>query len=228
MRFKQWPPLLHCWYKLNGILFQQEEIEPFVTYENDQISTSAESKGFLNRVARYGAANNLPEESWSEETISKIILDHLPLSVRSRYVDEAPEADVNFSVRSVLPTAPAPASLLLAAQVQDLLGLSRLTAGKWIGVLSDWKKDYPEEANQKKLSGPVWWWAAHSVALNYENAAMNPEQFVVYWLSLYPCFNCRLKFEKEWITSNPVPAEWEDFKFWISQAHDFVTSHKDS
>ena len=228
MRFKQWPPLLHCWYQLNGILFEQDENEPFVTYENDQISTSTEAKGFLNRVARYGHANSLLESEWSEDTISKVILDHLPLSIRHKYHDEDLAADEHFTVQSNLHTATAPANLLLAAGVHDLLGLSRLTAGQWLGAIKKWKKEYPEDAKHKSLSGPCWWWAAHSVALNYENAGMNPRQFVVYWLALYPCQKCKTKFEMEWLIPNPAPDDWQDFEKWISDAHDFVTSHKDS
>jgi hypothetical protein len=32
----------------------------------------------------------------------------------------------------------------------------------------------------------------------------------------------------EWLIPNPAPDDWENFKQWISDAHDFVTSHKDS
>ena len=204
MRFKQWPPFHYCWYQLNGILFEQQDNEPFVTYQNDEISISEEANGFLNRIAKYGKANSLPEDSWSESTITKIILDHLPLSIRDRFVDIVSQLDEVYTPPTILHTAPIPANLLSSARVLDILGLSKLTAG------------------------PVWWWAAHSVSLNYTDAAMPPNQFVVYWLSLFPCPHCREKFETEWLRPNPAPEAWENFKSWISQAHDFVTSHKES
>lgn len=228
MRFKQWPPFHYCWYQLNGILFEQQDNEPFVTYQNDEISTSEEANGFLNRIAKYGKANSLPEDSWSESKITKVILDHLPLSIRERFVDIVSELDEAYTPPTILHTAPIPANLLSSAQVPDILGLSKLTASQWIIALERWRTEYPEEANHKKLAGPVWWWAAHSVSLNYTDAAMPPNQFVVYWLSLFPCPHCRIKFETEWLRPNPAPEAWENFKSWISQAHDFVTSHKES
>lgn len=228
MKFVTWPPQQHCWLYLSDVLFQQGDGQPFVVYQDGEIDTRQEADGFLNQVARYGKANNMPPETYSEETLSKIILDHLPLSARDKYCPPATPADINFSIESTLHPVPVPASLMLSAGFNDVLALSRQSIGQWIGLLDKWKKDYPEDAKHKKLAGPVWWWAAHSISLNYTDPAMSPEQFVVYWVSLFPCQQCRITFETQWLQSNPVPKDWEDFKFWISQAHDFVTSHKES
>lgn len=228
MKFAIWPPQQYCWLYLSDVLFQQGDGQPFVVYLDGEIDTRQEADGFLNQVARYGKANNMPPETYSEDTLSKIILDHLPLSVRDKFCPPSPEATEDFSIATTLHPVPVPASLMLSAGFNDVLALTRQTPGHWLALLKKWKKDYPEDAKQKKLAGPIWWWAAHSIALNYSDPAMTPRQFVVYWLSMFPCQQCRSKFEHEWIMPNPVPDEWEDFKFWISEAHDFVTSHKES
>lgn len=228
MKFSIWPPQQYCWLYLSGILFKQGDGQPFVVYQDGQIDTRQEADGFLNQVARYGKANNLPADTYSEETLSKIILDHLPLSIRGKFCPDELPASEDFSLDVVLHPCPVPASLILAAGFVDTLSLARQSPGKWLALLKKWKKEYPEDAKQKKLAGPIWWWAAHSVSLNCSDPAMTPRQFVVYWLALFPCLQCRSKFEHEWIMLNPVPDDWDEFKFWISQAHDFVTSHKES
>lgn len=230
MKFTTWPPLQHCWLYLSDVLFQQGDGQPFVIYDRDgNIDTRQEADGFLNQVARYGKANNLPEEKYSEDALSKIVLGHIPLSIQARFYtpEVVSEPIVNFSIDSVLHPSPVPASLILAAGFNDPLALSRQTPSQWLTLLQKWKDDYPNEASHKKLAGPVWWWAIHSVALNYRDSSMTTREFVVCWLSLFPCPLCRTKFETEWLLKNPTPENWEDFNNWISQAHDFVTSHKD-
>ncbi len=227
MKFAIWPPQQYCWLYLSDVLFQQGDGQPFVVYLDGEIDTRQEADGFLNQVARYGKANNMPGELYSEDTLSKIILGRIPYSIRSRFVDLVSELDEVYTHPTILHTAPIPANLLSSAQVPDILELSKLTAGQWIGVLERWKTEYPEEANHKKLAGPVWWWAIHSVALNYRDSSMTGREFVVCWLSLFPCSLCRSKFETEWLLKNPTPENWENFNLWASQAHDFVTSHKD-
>ena len=224
MKFITWPPLNYAKFNLVGVTFEQEETESFVVYTADEVDTSLEADGFLNRIYRYGIANKIDPKEFSEETVTKSIADSMPPPIRNKFLPvPQPVSTPDYSLH----TAPVPGSLFQAAKAEDTYGLAQQSAGQWLATLKRWKVQFPEDAKHRTSSGPIWWWAAHSVAMNYANAAMTPRQFVVYWLQQFPCPKCRRKFESQWLRSNPVPKEWENFSDWLTRSHDFVTSHKD-
>lgn len=230
MTLNPWPPPQFCRFTLRGTLFEQEAGEPYVTRWNRSPDVDQErlSPGWLNRIQRYGLVNGIPEAEWHEDTVSFCVLSQMPEALRRRWAPAPPDLTMN---EPTVHAAPVQKEWLLAANAASESALAGMTIGGWLRTLKAWKAGFPDDARVRDKAGPLWWWCAHSVALNPSGGTvhkpdMTPHQFLVYWLGLFPCKKCRRKFGAR-IKEQPPSDDWAEFPAWVSAAHDWVTAHKD-
>ncbi len=233
----QWPPIHYCTYSLLGRRFEQEADEPFVVKMRDgtvDTDLTRQTRGFVNRIQRFGIQNKIPRKEWNEESIYYSLLPKLPLELRPKFfrITQSDFQATHHKVMSATPhTAPVPAGLAeaggfkgVAASDPDLpLRLAALTPEQWIPVLKKWVAADPVPRKGKTVAGPCWWWALHSVTLN-PSSKSTPLNFVGAWLGNFPCRKCRIS-ARAFVGSNPVPG-WDQFHGWADSFHNFVSSKK--
>lgn len=232
----QWPPTAYAVFSLHGRMFVQDEEEPFVTLMLDgsvDTDLKRQTPGFVNRIQRYGIQNSLPREEWDEQNVYFSVLQRIPLELRGKFFRNiqsiSAPAPIQMSLENVH-KAPVPlglaeaAGLGVAADDPDLpAALAQQNPDKWLATLARWVQVDPAARKTKTAAGPVWWWAAHSVALN-PTPASTPLRFVGLWLGRFPCRRCRLD-TRNYIAKHPVPG-WDQFPKWLDDFHNFVTTKK--
>lgn len=239
---KKWPPMSYGTYSMRGRSFIWKEDEPFVTKaKSGEVDTDLQTQapGFLNRIMRHAKSNGFAATEWDVQTIYQSIFRKMPAALQKAYFETRsavltpPPLRVNPK-REVRPhTALLPLGLLDAAKAIVNVGevnderefLALLSPEQWLKVLRKWKVKYPAEATLKAISGPPWWYALHSVALNPPIKG-SPGQFVNYWLAQLPCPLCKSHF-RQYLSKHTPPKDWSQFAQWASGAHDWVSAHKE-
>lgn len=232
----QWPPVHHCTYSLHGRLFVQEDGEPFVTRMLDgtvDTDPKRQTRGWVNRIQRYGIQNKLPEKEWTEEQIYSSLLPRIPMELRGKFFRQVESSSPTpHQIMSAIPhNAPVPKGLAAAAGYPSVADgdvdlpaiLATFNADKWLAVLKKWVAADPQNRKSKTVAGPAWWWAAHSLALNPDRKT-TPNRFIGVWLGLFPCRTCRIG-GRVYIARHPVPG-WEHYREWLNDLHNYVTERK--
>lgn len=230
----QWPPQKYSTYSVRGRVFEWKEDEPFVVFMKDgSVDTDPKrlTPGFVNRVQRYGRQNGFNESEWELEKIYFDILQRIPLPLRARFF-RSTESTSPTPMADLRPhDAPVPSGLAKAAKLDvvdsdpDLpLALAAISADEWVKVLSRWVKEDPVNREPKTVSGPVWWWSAHSVSKNTGQSRTTPLHFIGLWLGSFPCRKCRIN-ARRYIAKHPVP-NWGGFEAWVNSFHLHVTASK--
>lgn len=232
----QWPPVHHCTYSLHGRLFIQEPDEPFVTHLLDgtvDTDPKRQTRGWVNRIQRYGIQNSIPKTEWNEQTIYYSLLPKIPVDLRKKFFRESPSGflhQVHQTMSATPHNAPVPAGLALAAGFAHVADddpdlprqLATLSPDKWLAVLKKWVSADPARKS-KTVAGPAFWYALHTVTLN-PTKTTTPNRFVGVWLGSFPCRTCRIG-GRVYIARHPVPG-WEHFAQWANDIHNYVTERK--
>ena len=223
-----WPPS-PLTFTLSKQSFTWEGNQPFI--ETDPQGEIV--GGWLNQILAYGKANNLPEESYSVQTVYKSLVKQLSHPENFFDLPPSPQTIDLTAPSGKPPSAPLPPSVEKIARqlfprrkwgADAAKTVAELGPSDWLSVLERWKQVTPENQQHSDTAGPVWWYAIHSLALNHgEQPEPSPESWINFWHGAFPCDKCRRHFYK-----CPVPKakKWEDLFAYADEAHNWVTANK--
>lgn len=229
IKLLKWPPS-GISFPLFNESFAWDGSESFV--ETDAAGTIV--GGYLGRIQRYGRANNLPEEQWSEQTILATLAKQVTVA-REQYFavpESLPALDLS-APKGQPHWAPLPSTLERSAKklfpnakwdvAVPASVLSELTPEQWLKLLRRWKTDHPIAASLAETAGPIWWYAIHSLSANCGALPSDPETWINFWSGEFPCSKCRNHFRQCPVVK---PRQWTAMNEYADQAHKWVTANK--
>lgn len=229
IKLLKWPPS-GISFPLYNESFAWDGSESFVETDQQGVITG----GYLGRIQRYGRANNLPEEQWSEQTILATLCKQVTVARDQYFVVPESLPALDLSVPKGRPHwAPLPNSLERSAKklfpnakwdvAAPASVLSEFSPEQWLKLLRRWKTDHPVAASSADTAGPIWWYALHSLAANCDTRPGEPGTWVNFWHGDFPCKKCQAHFRQ---CPVPKPTKWQDLKDFADKAHQWVTANK--
>lgn len=240
----EWPPQEYASFSVKGRVFEWKDEDAFVVFKNGTVDLDASADGFINRIQRYGVQNSIDSSEWDIQKIYFTILQKLPLQLRGKYFRMDPSSSLPPAKVMAKPNpqlqmsaivnphdAPIPTGLIEAARLENVAAddpdapalLARQTPEQWLFTLKRWLAKDTLNRKSKKVAGPVWWYALHSVALN-PSPSSTPIKFIGQWIGTFPCRLCRLG-ARVYMAGHPAPS-WPLFAKWANDIHNYVTARK--
>lgn len=228
------PPSPAWKYTLAKVTFTRHGEEPFMFSGPDgkaDLDMETQRPGFVNRILRYAAANNIPAD---EQDIFNAVYHRIAGNFRDKYFAggsagkpaRVPGKSSNPHGAPIPEGLPEAARRELGANVaaeDDGAFLAELTALEWLRVLDSWARHDPDPHEPTRF-GPVWWYAIHTLAHTKNSTGFsNVREWIQRWHLAVPCPDCKNHFRS---FTERRPRTWNGLGAWADRAHRWVSANK--